>query len=75
MRYLKGTVSEGPLYHRGAQVLVWGYADSGHVGDSDTSRGRTGYVFLIGGALVSWRSGMMKLVTHSSCESEYVGLS
>ena len=54
---------------------VWGYADSGHAGDLDTSRGRTGYVFLSGGAAVSWRSGMMKLVTHSSCESEYVGLS
>ena len=27
-----------------------------------------------GGAAVSWRSGMMKLVTHSSCESEDVGL-
>ena len=54
---------------------VWGYADSSHARDTDTSRGRTGYVFLSGGAAISWRSGMMKLVTHSSCESEYVGLS
>ena len=32
-------------------------------------------MFLSVGAAVSWRSSMMKLVTHSSCESEYVGLS
>ena len=73
--YLKGTVGEGLLYKRGTQVEVWGYADSGHAGDSASSRGRTGYVFLNGGAAVSWRSSMMKVVTHSSCKSEYVGLS
>ena len=43
--------------------------------DNETSRGRTGYVFLSAGAAISWRSSMMKLVTHRSCESEYVGLS
>ena len=63
------------LYKRGAQVEVWEYSDSGHAGDDETSRGRAGYVFLSAGAAISWRSSMMKLVTHSSCESEYVGLS
>ena len=72
MRYLKGTVGEG---QRGAQVEVWGYSDSGHAGDVETSRGRSGYVFLSARAAISWRSSMMKVVTHRSCESEYVGLS
>ena len=75
LRYLSGTMGEGLLYKRGAQVEVWGYSDSGHAGDKETSRGRTGYVFLSAGAAISWRSSMMKVVTHSSCESEYVGLS
>ena len=75
LRYLSGTVGEGLMYKRGAQVEVWGYSDSGHAGERETSRGRSGYVFLSAGAAVSWRSSMMKLVTHSSCESEYVGLS
>lgn len=75
MRYLNGTVNEGLLYKRGAEVEVWGYSDSGHAGDVETSRGRSGYVFMSGGAAISWRSSMMKVVTHSSCESEYVGLS
>ena len=38
MRYLKGTMGEGLMYKRGAQVEVWGYSDSGHAGDVETSR-------------------------------------
>ena len=75
MRYLKGTVGEGLMYKRGAQVEVWGYSDSGHAGDVKTSRGRSGYVSLSVGAAISWRNSMMKVVNHSNCESEYVGLS
>ena len=75
LRYVSGTVGDGLLYKRGAQVEVWGYSDAGHAGCQETSKGRSGYVFLSAGAAISWRSSMMKLVTHSSCESEYVGLS
>ena len=63
LRYVKGTVGEGLLYKRGAQVGVWGYSDAGHAGDRETSRGRSGYVFLSAGAAVSWRSSMMLLHT------------
>ena len=54
---------------------VWGYADSCHAGDGENSRGISGYVFLSAGAAISWSSSMVQNVTHSSCESEYVGLS
>ena len=75
LRYVSATAGDGLMFKRGAQIAVWGYSDAGHAGDQETSRGRHGYVFLSAGAAVSWRSSMMKLVTHSSCESEYVGLS
>ena len=67
--------SEGLVYKRGAQVEVWGYSDSGHAGEKETSRGRAGYIFMSAGAAISWRSSMLKEVTHNSCESEYIGLS
>ena len=63
------------LYKRGAQVEVMGYSDLGHAEEKETSRGCTGYVFPSVGAAISWRISMMKVVTHNSCESEYVGLS
>ena len=53
MKYLKGIVGEGLMYKRGAQVEVWGYSDLGHAGDVETSRGRSGYVFLSVGAAIS----------------------
>ena len=63
------------MYKRGAQVEVWGYSHAGHVGDKETSMGRSGYVFMSAGAAITWRISMMKLVTRNSCKSEYVGLS
>ena len=30
LHYLSGTLGAGLLYKRGAQVVVWGYSDSGH---------------------------------------------
>ena len=53
---------------------VIGYSDASHGDDVDTRKGRTGYVFL-SGAAVSWKSGLLETVTHSSCESEYLALS
>ena len=75
LRYVSSIVGDGLLYKRGAQIEVWGYSDAGHAGDHETSKVRSGYVFMSAGAAISWGSSMMKLVTHSSCESEYVGLS
>ena len=53
LRYVSGTVGEGLLYKRGAQVEVWGYSDSGHAGDRETSRGHSSYIFLSVGAAIS----------------------
>ena len=35
LRYVSGTVGEGLLYKRGAQVEVMGYSDSGHATETD----------------------------------------
>ena len=70
LRYVSGTVGERLLCRRGAQVEVGGYSDSGHAREKETLRGHTGYVFLSVRAAISWRSSVVKLVTHSSCESE-----
>ena len=75
MRYLKGTVNLGLMYKKRGDLPVIGYSDASHGDDVDTRKGRTGYVFLSGGGAVSWKSGMLETVTHSSCESEYLALS
>ena len=53
MRYVSGTVGEGLLYKRGAQVEVWGFSDANHAREKETSRGRAGYVFMSAGAAIN----------------------
>ena len=42
------------------------------VGDKDSRRRTTGYVFTVGGTLVSWISKLQQVVALSTMEAEYV---
>jgi hypothetical protein len=41
-------------------------------GDKDSRRSTTGYVFTVGGTIVSWISKLQKVVALSTMEAEYV---
>ena len=41
-------------------------------GDKDSRRSTTGYVFTMGGIVVSWISKLQRVVALSSTKSEYV---
>jgi hypothetical protein len=51
-----------------------GYADASFAADPVTRRSHTGYVFMLSGAAVQWRSKQQSLVTLSTAEAEYVAL-
>ncbi|GIL76858.1 hypothetical protein Vretifemale_6395, partial [Volvox reticuliferus] len=46
-------------------------SDSDWAGDPATRRSTTGYVFLLGGAAISWNSQLQRTVAASSVEAEY----
>ena len=52
-----------------------GFADSDWASDKDTRRSVTAYVFMLGGAAVSWASRLQPTVALSSAESEYMAAS
>ena len=54
LRYVKGTFGEGLGYSPGEDLAVGGYSDANYGSDVETKRGRSGYVFLSGGAAISW---------------------
>ena len=74
LRYLSGTAALGLLYKRGESKDIWGYVDASHTSCPDSNKGRAAYVFMSGGAPVSWASKRLGSGSLSSCETEYMGM-
>jgi len=55
MRYLKGTVSYG-IHYIGYPKVLEGYCDANWISDADELYATGGYVFLLGGGAVLWKS-------------------
>ena len=72
LRYLKGTTGEGLGYSLGEDLVVWGYSDAGYGSDAETMRGRSGHLYMSGGAALSWGSKIQDVVALSSTEAEYM---
>jgi transposase InsO family protein len=77
LRYLRNTSSYGIQYDRDASDTLEpiGFTDSDFAGDVDDRKSTSGYVFLLGGGAVSWRSRKQPLVAFSTVEAEYIGTS
>jgi len=75
-RYIKGTIDVGLVFKKnvtGKQECIR-YIDSDYVGDLDKCRSKTGYVFILSQAPVSWRSTLQSIVTLSTIEAEYMAM-
>ena len=51
-----------------------GYVDAGYMSDPHNAKSQTGFVFLCGGAAISWRSVKQTLVATSTNHSEIIAL-
>ena len=74
MRYLKGTADYRLIFMKKGEHIT-GYVDADHAGDICDRKSYSGYVFLLGGAPISWESKKQKTVALSSAEAEYIALS
>ena len=72
LRYLKGTTDVGLLFDKPSFLSVCGYADADFAGDIDNRRSTTGYVFMLVGGHVSWKSTLQATVALSTTEVEYM---
>ena len=68
LRYLKGSMNAQLIYKICLKEL-YGFVDSDYAGDLDKRRSLTGYCFLIGGNLLSWKVSLQPLVVLSSTEA------
>jgi hypothetical protein len=71
-RYIAGSADAGLVFSGSSSLELEGYCDADYAGDPDTRRSTTGYVFLAGGAAISWTSKRQPIVTASTTEAEYV---
>ena len=72
MLYLKGTRDYKLTYKRFDHLDVVGYSDSDFAGCLDSRKSTSGYVFLLVGGSISWRSAKQTLVATSTTEAKFV---
>jgi hypothetical protein len=76
MRYLAGTLDEGLCYIKASGSLTRDfevYSDADYARDPELRRSRSGFIALIGGTAVAWRSKEHGSVAFSSCDAEIYG--
>ena len=71
LRYLKG-LSDTSLCFTGVSLKPQCYVDADFVGDIDSRKSTTGFVFTLGGIAISWALNLQKIIILSTIEAEYV---
>ena len=74
LRYLKGTLFHGLFYSAQSPLVLCAFSDADWAGDPTGHRSTTGYCFLLGSSLISWRSKKQTFVARSNTEAEYRAL-
>ena len=74
LRYLKGTLFHDLFYSAQSPLVLYAFSDVDWAEDPTDCRSTTGYYFLLGFSLISWRSKKQTFVAHSNTEAEYHAL-
>ena len=74
MCYLQRTKGHMLTYRRSDNMEIIGYSDSDFAGRQDSRKSTLGYVFLLAGGAISWRSAKQSLVTSSTMAAEMVAV-
>ncbi|KAJ9689270.1 hypothetical protein PVL29_014779 [Vitis rotundifolia] len=72
LRYLQGTKDFMLTYRRTNILDVVGFCDADFAGCIDDKKSTTGYIFMMAGGVVSWKSVKQTLTASSTMEAEYV---
>ena len=70
LRYLRYTQNYGLHYTR-YPVVLEGYSDANWISEMKYTKSTSGYVFTLGGAVVSWKSSKQTCIARSTMESKF----
>ena len=72
MRYLQRTKDYLLTYRKSDQLEIIGYFDSNFAGCRDSMKSTSGYIYLLAGGVVSWKSVKQSIVASSTMATEFV---
>jgi len=72
MRYLQGTKNHMLTFRRSDPIEIVGYSDADYASCVDDRKSTSGYVFIMSGGAVSWKSVKQTTTATSTMEAEYI---
>ena len=73
LKYLRFT-RDYELHYTRYLVVLEGYSDENWISNVKDSKSYSGYVFILGGATVSWKSSKQTVISKSTMESKFITL-
>ena len=73
LKYLRGTINYD-LCFSGFPSVLEGFSDANWISHSDEMKSTSGYVFILGGSVVFWKSAKQTCITRSTMEVEFITL-
>ena len=77
LKYLRATREMFLVYggNPESELKVTGYCDAGFQTDRDDAKSQTGYIFILNGGAIDWKSKKQTTTAMSATESEYIAAS
>jgi hypothetical protein len=75
LKYLRRTKNMFLVYGGDSELVISGYTYVSFQTDRDDSRSQSGYVFLLNGGAMSWKSSKQETTADSTTEAEYIATS
>ena len=72
MRYLQRTKDYMLTYRKSDQLEIIGYSDSDFVECRDSMKSTSGYIYLLAGGVISWKSVKQSIVASSTMAAEFI---
>jgi Reverse transcriptase (RNA-dependent DNA polymerase) len=72
LRYLQGTKNYMLTFRKSDNLEVIGYSDSDFSGCVDSKKSTSGYIFMLAGGPISWKSAKQSITASSTMQAEFV---
>ena len=73
-KYLKGTKDYSITYYKNTSRFISGYCDADYTGDLASAKSTSGYLILLAGGTISWKSKLQTIIAQSTTEAEYIAI-